>query len=95
MDTTEFAEHVAEVVVAEGELDRPAVEDRPYLPLRSLEGWSNTLAVLSERIKDDDARIALYLLEAGNYLQMAVWRYDQLYGDHANGPAPTNPQEKR
>ncbi len=102
MGAAEFADHVAEVVVEEGKLDRPVLEpvkwvgtmkakqERPYLPLHSLEGWSNTLVVLSERIKDDDERIAHYLLEAGNWIQMAVWRYDIKYGSHANGPAPTN-----
>ena len=94
MGTTEFADHVAGIVVEEGELDQPAVE-RPYLPLHSLEGWSNTLVVLSERIKDDNARIALYLLEAGNYVQMAVWEYERKYGTHANGPAPLNVVEEK
>ena len=104
MGASEFADHVAEVVVEEGKLDRPVVEarpvqwgevqEKPYLPLHSLEGWSQTLAVLADRIKDDNARIALYLLDASNYVQMAVWEYDRKYGSHANGAAPGNPQEK-
>jgi hypothetical protein len=101
MGASEFADSVAESVVEEGVVDRPVVkpvqwggDTRPYLPLHSLEGWSNTLLVLSDRIKDDDERIARYLLEAGNYIQMAVWRYDRKYAGHANGPAPGNPQEK-
>ena len=101
MDTTEFADHVAEVVVEEGKLDQSPViwksdrvEERPYLPLRTLEQWSQSLGVFGERIKDDNARIALYLLDAANYVQMAVWEYERKYGTHANGPAPTNVEEK-
>ena len=101
MGTTEFADHVAEVVVEEGVMDQSTVtpvqwggETKPYLPLRSLEGWSNTLVVLSQRIRDDNARIAHYLLDAANLLQMAVWEYERKYGTHANGPAPTNIEEK-
>ncbi len=112
MGASEFAEHVAEVVVEEGVVDRPVVEgepltwkdiapvewvgtmkakqEKPYLPLHSLEGWSNTLRTLSERIKDDNERVAHYLKEASNWIQMAVWEYDRKYGGHANGPAPTN-----
>ena len=105
MGASEFADHVAESVVEAGELDRPVVEarpvqwgevqEKPYLPLHSLEGWSQTLAVLADRIKDDNARIALYLLEAGNYVQMAVWEYERKYGTHANGPAPLNVVEEK
>lgn len=95
MGTTEFANAVAQVVVEAGKLDQQqAVEDRPYLPLRTLEAWRNTLDVLANRIRTDNGRLGYYLSNAAEWLQMAVWEYERNYGTHADGPAPSNPQEK-
>jgi hypothetical protein len=100
MGTTEFADHVAEEVVEAGVVDRPAPvkwvgtmkakQEKPYLPLHTLEGWSATLEVLANRIRTDNGRIGYYLSNAAEWVQMAVWEYDRNYGGHANGPAPTN-----
>ncbi len=95
MGASPFADGVAQGLVEEGVVDRrPAVEDRPYLPLHSLEGWSQTLHVLSQRIRKDNGRIAYYLSNASEWVQMAVWEYDRQYGSHANGAAPGNMEEK-
>ncbi len=102
MGASEFADHVAQEVVAARELDRQSmtpvqwgkVQEKPYLPLRSLEAWSSILEVFANRIRTDNGRIGRYLSDAAELVQMAVWQYDKDYGDHANGPAPGNPQEK-
>jgi hypothetical protein len=101
MGATEFSDHVAEVVVGTGVVDRPVVRpvrwggaEPPYLPTHSLEGWANTLFIFSERLEEADPGTAYFLRRAAQNVTSARMQYETKWGKHKNGPAPTNPQEK-
>ena len=94
MGTTEFAEHVAAVVVEPGIVDQRSAVDRPSLPLHPMEQWATALDVWANRIRTDNGRLGYYLSNAAEWLQMAVWEYERVYGTHDHGPAPANVEEK-